>query len=62
MADKPQSYIKSKDKPNANVGFRTSNFVRTQSFKPGGMKAGSANLSTGRQGFSPGSFKTQHKG
>jgi len=55
MSDKPQSYIKSKDKPNANLGFRTSNFFRTKSFKPGGMKPS-------KSGFNPGSFKTQHKG
>jgi len=51
----PKSYIKSKDKPEAVVGYRTSNFFRGQMFKPGGLKPGKAS-------FNPSSFRTQHKG
>jgi len=53
--EKPRTYIKKKDKPKANIGFRTSDFFRNQAFKPGGLKPGKA-------GFNPGSFKTQHRG
>lgn len=53
--DDPQSYIKKKDKPEAVIGFRTSQFYRGQMFKPGGIKPG-------KSGFNPGSFRTQHKG
>lgn len=51
----PQSYIKKKDKPGALVSFKTGKFFRGQIFKPGGFKPG-------KVGFSPGVFKTQHKG
>lgn len=51
----PQSYIKKKDKPGAIVSFKTGKFFRGQIFKPGGFKPG-------KVGFSPGVFKTQHKG
>lgn len=57
MADKnnTKSFIKSKSNTNAPVGFKVSNFSRTNAFKPGGMKPGV-------QGFNPSVFKTQHKG
>jgi len=50
----PQSFIKKKSKPNANIGFRTSNFFRQRFFKPGGISHGAK--------FNPTRFKTQHKG
>lgn len=50
----PQKFIKSKNKPEAVIGFRTSNFFREKLSSPGGLKGG--------MGFRPGTFKTQHKG
>jgi hypothetical protein len=51
---KAKSQIKKKDRPEAAIGFRTSNFFRGKIFKPGGMKPGIK--------FNPTTFKTQHKG
>jgi hypothetical protein len=50
----PQKFIKSKDKPEGVIGFRTSNFFRGKNFSPGGMKSGFAPKAQMRI--------TQHKG
>lgn len=50
-----KNFIKSKAKPGATVGFRTSDFFRGRNFKPGGMNPV-------KSGFNPSTFKTQHKG
>lgn len=58
MAEKhnTKSFIKSKSNTNAPVGFKVSNFSRTNAFKPGGIKQ------RVQASFNPSVFKTQHKG